>query len=250
MINDEIVSFLRRNGPSLPVEIGKAVGYDSMLTKAVLVELIEKGIVKKSHRPVGGSLIYYLPEQANAMRERLARDLNIPERKVLDELRKRGQVLASELSPHERAFLNRLRDFIIVKKQGNDFMITHYAYTPPVVPKKQFLFQQPVRKVMDFESKVTEFLNLIGKITYSRKIKSGKEYEYEVSTKQPFKQEFFVKAKNKKTINENDLSIVYTEALRRKKPALFITTGKLSRKAEEWKKANVGSIVNVILLKN
>ena len=45
MVNDIVISFLKAHGPSLPMEIGKEIGYNSFITKAILLELINKGQV-------------------------------------------------------------------------------------------------------------------------------------------------------------------------------------------------------------
>ena len=42
---------------------------------------------------------------------------------------------------------------------------------------------------------------------------------------------FFVAARNKRKVNEADLSLAYNQA--RGKPVLFLTTGTLTKKAEE-----------------
>jgi len=273
MVETEVISFLKTNGPSLPVEIGKSIGYNSFVTKAILLELINKGLIRKSKRPIGGSLVYYVQEHVNKMRERIYNDIGIPDKKVLKKLEREGQVLMSELTPHERAFLKLLRDFITVERKGDDYVISHYAYDStkarpvrePVkvpVPKEPEikpinrelrLFENPpkVKKKVtsDFDNQVQQYINGMGEIISSKKVKAGTEYDYELKITKPFPQELFVKAKKKKSITEADLSVVYTEALRQKKPALLITNGKLSKKAQKWKKENVGELVRVVQLK-
>jgi hypothetical protein len=260
MVEDQVIAFIRNNGPSFPLEISKAIGYDSFVSRAVLLELINKGLVKKSKRAIGGSLVYYLDGQENDMRKRIFDDLGIPDKKVLKKLRDQGRVKLSELTPHERAFIKSLQDFIMIDKQGDDYLITYHNFKPrkepeapeikPInLPTKE---DKPEKKLFDpkpitgFEARVKEFLNNMGEVLSSKKVRSGSEYNLIVRVKNPFPQELFVKAKKKKSITESDLSVVYTEALKLKKPSLIVTTGKLSKKARKWKKENVGELVKVV----
>ena len=43
---------------------------------------------------------------------------------------------------------------------------------------------------------------------------------------------YFVKAKNKKSVSDSDLSLAYTEGQNKKLPVLFLTSGKLTKKAK------------------
>jgi hypothetical protein len=269
MVNDKVISFLKTHGPSLPVEIGKEIGYNSFITKAILLELINEGKVKKSKRTIGGSLVYYLEGQENAMRKRIFEEIGIPDKKVLKMLKEKGSVLVSDMSPHERAFIKELRDFISVEKKEEDFLISHHAYVPEkekipetrTEPKRlEPLFKKEVKadpkekvpeqqELSDFERIVTRYLNTIGEIVSKEKVRKDSEYDYALKVTNPFPQELFVKAKSKKRVNEKDLSIVYAEAMKRKQPALLVITGSLTKKAREWKDKGVGGLVKVVKIK-
>jgi len=267
MVHDRVVDFLRTNGPSQPVEISTKVGYDSFVMRAVLLELINKGLVKKSKRPIGGTLVYYLPEQVNQMRKRLYDDLGIPDKKVLDKLEQEGQVLMSELSPHERAFIKPLLDFVKVEPKGDDYLVTHCSFKPStdrtkvtepepkppeIKPVNDRLFEKDSSAKKDsssFDLKAQDYLKGLGEVTFVKKVKANSEYDYKLKISKPFPQELFVKAKKKKSITERDLSLVYAEALRQKKPSLIVTTGKLTKKAIKWKKENIGEMVKVVQIK-
>ena len=261
MVEEQVISYLISNGPSLPVEIGKSIGYNSFITKAILLELTDKGLVMKSKRTIGGSLVYYIKGQEELLRKRLYNDLGIPDKKVLDRLKDEGQIKMGNLTPHERAFIKDLLDFVSVDEDGDDFLVTHYAYEPKkeVIPPeiKPISVSKKVPDVMlvdkkplsGFDGRVKEFLSGMGEILSTRKIKTNSEYDYVIRVDNPFPQELFVKAKKKKSITENDLSYVYAEALKLKKPALIVTTGSLSKKTQQWKRENVGEIVIVVQIK-
>ena len=51
---------------------------------------------------------------------------------------------------------------------------------------------------------------------------------------------YYVKAKNKKTINDGDLTLALSEGQQRKMPVLFLSTGKLTKKAEKHLENNLG----------
>ncbi len=250
-MHQAVINYLRNKGPSLPVEIGKAIGYDSLLTKAVLTELINKGLIKHSIRPIGGSLLYYLPGQEELMRKRLLIDLSIGERQVLNNLARIGEARLSELTPHDRAFIKRLSDFLIITRINNDYIIRHYNY-------KQIKPQQSIKPTIsnqtiitnqknDFNQKAINFIKSIGQIINKNKLR-GKDYEYTIRLNKPLTQEVIIKVKDKKTITENDLSNAFTQAITNKKPVIIITNGQLSRRTEKWRKENTGSIVTIIRL--
>lgn len=253
MVNDRVISFLKTNGPSLPVEIGKAIEYNSFITKAILLELIDEGKVKKSKRTIGGSLVYYLNGQENAMRRRIFDEIGIADKKVLKMIKEKGSVLVSELSPHERAFIKALRDFVFIEKKAGDFIITHHSYVPKRKPERR-TDRKPKRpeplfkyeEASAFENRVMQYLNTLGEIVSKEKVRKDSEYDFQLRVSRPFPQELFIKAKNKKRVNENDVSMVYTEAMKRKQPALLVITGSLTKKAKAWKDKTVGGLVKVV----
>ncbi len=282
MVHDKVVLLLKEKGPLMPVEISTNVGYDSFVMRAVLLELINQGLIKRSKRPIGSSLIYYLPEHENKMRELIYNDLGIPQKKVLHHLRELGRIDASQLTPHERAFINELADFLKIEKINESIIITFYDYKPrmetpviepipsiepvqqpsiiepaPVIPSppeikpinqelRLFDNKPTAKKATGFEAKTKEYLESLGEITKTTKIKNDSEYDYELRTTKPFNQEFIVKAKKKTSISETDLSIIYAEAIHQKKPAILLTNGKLTSKAKKWKDANAGGLIQII----
>jgi len=53
---------------------------------------------------------------------------------------------------------------------------------------------------------------------------------------------YFIKAKNKASINDVDISLAYSESHQKKLPCLFITRGKLTKKAVDLEKKLTGQI--------
>ncbi len=258
-----IKAFLTRNGPSLPVEIGKELGYNSFLTKAVLSELISKGIIKQSRRPIGNSLLYYLPGQEALLRKRLFEDLSLPERRCLSHLREEGPLRESELSPQERFIISRLYDFVDVSLVNGQKVYSLKGVSAPApkpipsLPAPAPAPPKPIETTLfhhkepekGFDAEVLAYLKQFGEVSVKKVIRRDRETNYVLKTKEPFPQVFFVKSKNKKRINESDLSLIYTETLQEKKPGLLVTKGDLTATAKKWMKDNVGDLIKLIRLK-
>ncbi len=254
---NEIISFLKFNGPSLPVEIGKITNYNTYIMNAILNELVEKGIIKKSKRKIGDSFLYFLPGQEEKARERLATSLNIAEKKILEKFKALGQLKLSELTAHERAYINKLLDFLIVKKTDNNYIIQYYNYKPinkklniEIKPtynelvkqsKNELVKQSKEQSKENFIEKVKEIISNIGEVIEIKKIKNN---EYTIIAKVGmFKT--LIKAKNKKSISESDLSNLYLEGINKKMPTILITNGKISKKLKKWKNENLGELIKV-----
>ncbi|MBI4139601.1 hypothetical protein HY483_01420 [Candidatus Woesearchaeota archaeon] len=72
------------------------------------------------------------------------------------------------------------------------------------------------------------------KIIESNTIKEGKEYDLTIQIQTPIGiMRFYCKAKEKKKINDADLSVAYVEGQSRKMPVLYATTGTLDKGLEE-----------------
>ncbi len=72
------------------------------------------------------------------------------------------------------------------------------------------------------------------KIIESNTIKEGKEYDLTIQLQTPIgTMKFYCKAKEKKKINDADLSVAYVEGQSRKMPVLYATTGTLDKGLEE-----------------
>ena len=62
-IKEKIISFLRKNGPCLPVHIAKEIEFSILFTSAFLSELASEKRIRISNIKIGNSPLYYLPEQ-------------------------------------------------------------------------------------------------------------------------------------------------------------------------------------------
>ncbi|MDI6737541.1 MAG: hypothetical protein QME12_03410 [Nanoarchaeota archaeon] len=109
-LKDRIISYIRMNGPVIPIQISKAFGGDTMFAGAVLSELISNRVLKITSAKIGGSPVYYMPgqeEKLEILREHLGR---VP-KQAYDILKERKVMRDSECEPWQRIALREIKDF-------------------------------------------------------------------------------------------------------------------------------------------
>jgi len=254
-----IIEFLRENGPSHPIQVNKVLGLDSFTASAILKEMLEEGLVKRSVKRVGGSPLYYLKGQEERMREMVLKSLNPIERKVVEEVRSKGFLFQEELSPQARYVINELRDVLIPLKarvEGEERVLWKFYKVPneeierrlkrgemkeEVVRERREVVKKEEKRV-DVEEKLREFGELIGKEV----VKRG-EIRYSLVTRGPLRQKYIVIFKKKSKISDVDLNNAYAESVRLKTPVILISKGKLTKKAKALLK-EVRNLVHFIEL--
>ena len=110
---EEIINYIKSNGPVLPVNIAKMFRTDIMLASAMLSELVSAKHLKLTKLTIGGSPVYYVLGQEDKLEEKLYHVLKGPEKEVYQMLKERKVVLESELTPVVRVGLRSLKDFSI-----------------------------------------------------------------------------------------------------------------------------------------
>jgi hypothetical protein len=92
------------------------------------------------------------------------------------------------------------------------------------------------------------FSNYNVEIVKSEVKRKGKELEFIIRMKTPVEQEYYVKCKDKKRISESDITLTYTEAMQKKMPAIFMTSGKVSKKILKTIDKKFGGLVSVVII--
>lgn len=110
---DQILNYLRINGPSLPAKIAKLLVTDILLASAHLSDLAVQGKVKVSHLKIGGSPLYHLPGQESQLYNFASGNLNPKDFNVLNILRGKGVLRETSLGLLEKVSLRSLKDFSI-----------------------------------------------------------------------------------------------------------------------------------------
>jgi hypothetical protein len=280
----KVVEFLRINGPSHPVQIGKVLGKDTMMTSAILSEVVSSGRVKMTERKVGNYSLFFLQGQEEKVYEMLKNNLSFIEKKLIERFESRSFIPHSELTTQDKFILPGMRDLLLplkVKYGDSEVIICKYYNVPneQIMPsitemmikaapkevkvseekpteRKESIFEKrapdrvlPKKEApaSGFQTRVESWLSEndieILKTDVKRK---DKEIEYTVKVKLPVEQEYFVKCKEKNRISESDISLAYTEAMQKKMPTIFLTSGKVSKKILAIVEKKFGGLVRVV----
>ncbi|MFH1072773.1 MAG: hypothetical protein V1743_05065 [Nanoarchaeota archaeon] len=109
---DDVLNFVKLNGPSVPNDIKKKLGSDTMIIGAMLSELVGEKKLKVSNTKVGGSPAYYAPGQESRL-QNIAKYLNEKDQRAYELLRGRAILRDYSLSPLMRVAMRSIRDFAI-----------------------------------------------------------------------------------------------------------------------------------------
>ncbi len=267
-VHKKIIRILENKGPSLPIQIAKEIGMSSLFVSAFLSELASEKRIKISHLKVGGSPLYFLAGQEQAL-EKFHKFLHSKESEAFLLLKEKKVLKDSEQTPTTRVALRSIRDFAIgFKKQDEIFwryMLvpeseiaklskkikitkkqtkpTQKLIAPILKPTIEQKFQKQLipktrqkkpKPKSEFVLKITQILNSNYKILEE---KDYKPKEYNCTTQinsnlGPIN--FLTQAKDKKTISEADLRKLLSNAQAISFLALMLYTGKLSKKAQEF----------------
>ncbi|MBD3204007.1 hypothetical protein GF327_06915 [Candidatus Woesearchaeota archaeon] len=111
MINkSNVLEIIKKKGPVIPRDIMKELGGDTFLIGAVLSQLKSSNLIKVSNTKIGGSPVYYLPEQKPKLQD-LYDHLHHAEKKAYDLLKEKGILKDSKLEPSIRVALRNIKDF-------------------------------------------------------------------------------------------------------------------------------------------
>ena len=101
-LDEEILLFVKRNGPSTPIDIAQKMGVNSIIITAVLVDAMSQNKILRSKRKIGSSKYYFYPEHLSTLQRKIADGLNLKENVV-------GEF---ELKPEDSKVLSELEDLI------------------------------------------------------------------------------------------------------------------------------------------
>ena len=111
----EKISEMARSSPLLPTQVAKAVGRDSLTAGAMLSEMSSKGLLRVSRLKVGGSPLYYIPENVHQLKD-FVEFLNEKDRRTVKLLEERGVLCDRDQEPLVRVSLHELKDFALPLK--------------------------------------------------------------------------------------------------------------------------------------
>lgn len=314
-LGNEVLNFVRVNGPVLPVHVGERFGYNTIISSAVLSDLVSKGVVKFSTAKVGGSPVYFVQGQEHKL-QGLYKYLGEKPRKVFDLLKENKVLRDKSLEPWQRVAVREIKDFsVMLRVNYNELEEIFWKWylvpddevkslvaeiiksdlqssaevpaapvlddTPvhePSLPVQEQVLEkaseppnkeEPLEEVVEhkrevqkvFEGKKVkktlklkkqksnlDFYGLVKSYFSSNQIsvleefivRKNLEFTFVVSIPSSVGPlQFFVIAKNKKAINEDELSLAYSQSQLKKLPVLFLSVGDMSKKASSYLNTNL-----------
>lgn len=248
---DKALAYLKEKGPALPIDVASFLGVDTTLARAVLSELIEKGLVFKSKRTIGDSFVYYLKGQEDKVRDMIYPHLSVQERKLVELFKEKGFLSPDDLTPAERFLVKKLGDFLVEVRDKNMTGWKYFSYTfkkKEQTGKKAQEEKQPkpVEKQKKQKGIDDEILSVISSMNSKVvKIIESKKTSSKILISTPLGFYLFIYVK-KKSITDKDISLAYMEAINMKVPVILYTTGNVSKKAIEFKTKNCGELVKIV----
>jgi len=285
-VRAKIFNYVRANGPVLPVEIAKSIGSDILFAGAVLAEMVASKKVMISTAKIGGSPVYYTPEQKGKL-DMLVPKLGEKPQKAAVMLREKKVLFDDDCEPWLRVALREIKDFAVplkIKLDGKESIVWKWYMletkdVEPIIRKAVGLdkpkeeskevvkpidnkeevkpveenreavkereeVKEPVADQGSFYENVIDYLQKKGlRVIKEDTIRKKKEFDFIVEHRSEFGElRYFVKAKDKKKINNSDLDLALHKA--KNKNVLFFSKGELTKKADEYIEKDLkGSIV-------
>ena len=267
-LRTKVLEIVRSSGPVLPVQVSRKLGTDTIFAGAVLSELIASKQIKISTAKIGGSPVYYVQGQEEKLSLLFS---NLPEKeKEAYNLLKSNQFLKDkDQEPSIRVALRNLKDFAVQLNINNELMwkwhlakdeelqyVLQKQQTQPKIEIQQSIIKPEVKIQQKQETKprlqkqkyddnfliqIQNFLNNNKIIIIDQQI-IRKNTEINMTVKVPSnlgELEFLLIAKNKKTVSDSDLTLAFNKAQLKNLPALFLSSGDLTKKAKDYLEKNL-----------
>src|SRR3989344_2969209 len=111
-LDEEILNYIRRNGPSTPVDIAQKLGANSIIVTAVLVDAVSQNKLMRSKKKSGSMKYYFYPDQLVTLQRKIADTLTPQDKELLQKLMKENVVGEFELRPEDASVLSNLEDLV------------------------------------------------------------------------------------------------------------------------------------------
>ncbi len=179
---DKALHFISRQGPVIPIQIGKELNIDTMFAGAILSELVNEGKLQVSeHLRVGGSPVYYIKGQESKL-ENYFKYLNENDIRTLQNLKEKGIVRDKDCTPLQRVSYRIVKDFaksLILKKDNDDKEIFWRYYLVNEDVAKEKILEMINKKEEKKAQKITEEVKL------KEELKKSPERKEVVETEKP-----------------------------------------------------------------
>lgn len=268
MINlrEDVYAFVLANGPLIPVLVARNFKIEILMASAYLSELVaNKKLNVTKFLKIGTSPLYYAQGQEEKLKDFLS---YLPQRpRQITELLQENKILRdSTIEPWQRVALREISDFAVPIKvstnKGEEIFWRWYLFpqqeAESIISKLKDLqeksketqkedfqtsiIKEPKKKIQqsDFENEILLYLsNNNLNVTNKKIIRKNSDLEFESSMQTNLGNiNLYIKAKKKPSINDSDLSLALNLSNEKKVPVLFLTTGKLTKKAEKFLSQN------------
>jgi len=263
-VHDKILGVLGEKGPSLPINLAKALDMSSLFISAFLSELYNQKRIKMSHLKVGGSHLYFLDGQEELL-EPYYKYMHPKEAEGFLLLKKNKILKDVDQEPAMRVALRSIRDFAVGFKVGEEIYWRYILV--PEMEVNRLIGGEKIGKEKDFKKETSKRPiiskeNVVGRAkSKSKKLKPKSEFvlrvidfinrnglkiieENECKVKEfngiiQIRSElgtmnFLTQAKDKRIISETDLIRLLSDAKSSSLPAFILYTGEISKKAKDF----------------
>lgn len=258
-LKEDIYSFVRLNGPVIPVQISQSINSNLLFTSAMLSSLVSEKKILITRVKLGGSPFYYTNEQKFKLQS-LVKHLPEKPRRVCELLREKKVLWDKKLEPFQRVAIREISDFAfqIIASFNNQQEIFWRWYLLPENDAKELIssmlsvkkepqkiekhIEKPLQELRSVQKpRPDNFFNMVVsylddnkfKVIDQKIVRKNTEFNFLIDVNTDLGSiRFFVKAKNKKRISDTDLSLAYLE--RKERPVLFLSTGDLTKKGRDY----------------
>ncbi|MEK6922662.1 MAG: hypothetical protein AABX08_02575 [Nanoarchaeota archaeon] len=268
-IKEKIISIVKTEGPLLPIQISRKLEKDTIFAGAVLSELVKQKTLLVSNGKIGSSPIYYISGQENKL-SILYSHLPSKEKEAYELLRSHQILKDKDCTPPIRIALRSIKDFSIPLELNGELYWRWHLTQESEAKELLNLAKQKEPEMPTIEAKSQDKLTKYAELEQQRRdstISSQDEFSIKVSSYfknkniamlelSPIKKkrevegkikinsdlgplEFFVLAKNKKKINEADLSLATDKGRKQKLPVLFLSNGEMTKKCANYLEENL-----------
>ncbi|MFA5952987.1 MAG: hypothetical protein WC812_00165 [Candidatus Pacearchaeota archaeon] len=266
-IKERIINILKAKGPSLPMQIAKDIGMESLFASAFLSELASEKRIKISNMRVGSSPIYFLEEKKDQL-EKFSQYLKDKEKEAFLLLKEKKILKDKEQSPVMRIALRSIKDFSIPFQKNDEIFWRYFLEIPenekleikeePIlikeiikekVPEKikeqikeiqREIKEKPKKVLKKIKKKPTDkndkFFNNVKDFLFSKKIEildimGATKNELSLKVIENSEKKILI-AINKKRISENELIKSYKTSKEENLPFIILSLGEFPKKLE------------------
>ena len=275
-MREKILNYISENGPTLPVDIVKLTGGDSLISNAYLSELVSSKEILKSDELVGTANIYYLPGQEDKLKNKLSELIDF--KKTPKNFQTKKVVETPELIKRREDFNNRLK--LIEDREKKEKIIErpkNIIKKIIEIPKKFPSIEEKKIQMNDSEKIIEKPREIINKIVKKVKPDFKKpnydnssslyhsainflENSNEIISKNMIDEnsgtcvikvkssvgpiKFYVNIINKKRLTKSDIAEKYAESIEKKMPVIIITNATIANTSKKYLK-ELGGFVRV-----